>query len=190
MRGRKLGGCLIILVVAVLLLPLHAWAIFGCQLPCLPDDPGNFRGMWWGHHLSVATDMKLVSSGSNDTGERYYVRRGDILTYGDARLAYVQYGFWRDIYSSVSFGTDGLHNWQALKRACFENFQPWRQPDRRAEKFYWVGKHSAMTLQYDEANRIGQLYIYSKAIYERQLAFARGTGSATVSRGFWQRQAP
>lgn len=190
MRGRKLGGCLITLVIAVLLLPSHGWAFFGCQLPCLGDDPGNFRGMWWGHHLSVAQDMRLVGPGGNDFGELYYVRKGDVLTYGDAKLEYVQYGFWRDIYSSVTFGTDGRRNWLALKRACFDNFEPWRQPDHRAETFYWVGKHSAMTLTYDDATRIGQLYIYSKAIYERQLASARSNGLATSRRGFWQRQAP
>ncbi len=190
MRGGKLGGCLIALVIAVLLLPSHGWAIFGCQLPCLSDDPGNFRGMYWGHHLSVAPDMKLVGSGRNDFGEVYYVRSADALTFGDAKLAYVQYGFWRDIYSSVTFGTDGVRNWRALKGACFDNFQPWHQPDYRVETYYWVGRHSAMTLQYDGATRIGTLYIYSKAIYERQLAWARSAGLATESRSFWQRPVP
>ena len=180
------GGFLMIVVMVALLVPLNGWAIFGCQERCLPDDPGKFRGIWWGQYLGALKDMKLVNADRANAGEFYYVRRDDPLTFGDAKLEYVQYGFWRNLYSSVAFGTNGLQNWEALRRICFENFQRWQQPDKYVEKYYWTGRHSAMTLQYNEATGLGQLYVYSKVIYERQLALARSTGSAPISRGFWQ----
>lgn len=105
---------------------------------------------------------------------------------GDAKLEYVQYGFWKGIYSSVAFGFRGTENWEAVKSICFDNFERWHKPKRFIELYYWVGKHSAMTLEYNEIRSEGQLYVYSKTIYERQLARARGDGAGPRSdRGFW-----
>ena len=101
------------------------------------------------------------------------MHQGDILQMGDAKLEYVRYGFWKGLYSSVLFGTRGVKNWEALRSICFENFEPWHQPDWRVERYYWVGNHSAMTLEYNKTLDQGDFIVYSKTIYERQLAQER-----------------
>ena len=169
-----------VMVMSIFLLPSAGWtvcSIFSCPEDSLPDDPGKFNGLYWGQYLGELKDMRLAGYDPTSAGEVYYVNQGDILQLGDAELEYVRYGFWRRIYSSVLFGTRGAQNWEALKNICFENFRPWHKPDWRIERYYWYGKHSAMTLEYNETLYRGQLYVYSKTIYERQLG-AAGGGSA------------
>jgi hypothetical protein len=177
---------LMLTTIGVFLAPVVGRAgILGSSERSLPDDPGRFNGMWWGQSLGELKDMRLVSADPVNSGELYYVRPDDILQLGDAKLEYVQYGFWKGIYSSVAFGIRGVKNWEALKSICFENFGRWHKPDWRVERYYWVGRHSAMTLQYDQAMSEGQLYVYSKTIYERQLARERqGAGPRSGKKGF------
>ncbi len=180
--GRR--ALLAILLVFAFLAPANGSAfILTCGENCLPDDPGNFGGMYWGQYLGELKDMSLVSTDPR-TGESYYVRRGDALELNRIKLDYVQYGFWQDMYSSIAFGTKGVKNWQALREVCFRDFNPWHKPDSYAEKYYWVGKQSAMTLEYDPFYSTAQLYIYSKVIYERQLVISPEAG-AWVRKGWW-----
>ncbi|HUJ88939.1 MAG TPA: hypothetical protein VLX12_01990 [Syntrophorhabdales bacterium] len=161
----------VISVMAIFLSSTAGWA------DSLPDDPGKFNGLYWGQYLGELKGMRLVGYDPTKGGELYYVRQGDTAQMGGAKLEYVWYGFWRGVYSSVLFGTGGAENWQALRSMCFENFGPWHKPDWRIERYYWVGEHSAMTLEYNETLYEGQLYVYSKTIYERQLGEA-GRGAA------------
>ena len=178
---------LMLMAIGLFLSPVAGWAsILGSSERSLPDDPGRFNGMWWGQSLGELKDMRFVSPDPVNSGELYYVRPGDVLQLGDAQLEYVQYGFWKGIYSSVAYGIRGVENWEALKRTCFENFRSWHKPNRYVETYYWVGRHSAMTLQYNEVMSEGQLYVYSKVIYERQLARERqGAGPRSGKKGPW-----
>ena len=152
----------------------------------LPDDHGRFNGLWWGQHLGEFKDMRFAGYDSANAGEVYYFREGDLLQMGDAKLEYVRYGFWKDAYSSLVIGTRGVANWEALKRICFENFERWHKPDWRVERYIWVDEESAMTLEYNEALYQGRLFVYSKAIYERQLARAGGEKTGRQSNKiFW-----
>jgi hypothetical protein len=178
---------LVLMAIGVFFSPVAGRAsIFSAPENLLPDDPGQFNGMRWGQSLGELKGMRFVSPDPANSGELYYVRSGDVLQLGDARLEYVQYGFWKGIYSSVAFGFQGAGNWEAVKGICFENFERWHKPDRNVDRYYWVGKHSAMTLEYDELMSKGQLYVYSKTIYERQIARARAEGAGSRSgSGFW-----
>ncbi len=178
-------GLLMVMVISIFLLPAAGWAFVLSPENSLQDDPGKFNGMWWGQLLEEVKGMRLASHGPTNSGELYYIRQGDILQMGDAKLEYVQYGFWKGIYSSVAFGTKGAENWEALRNICFESFEDWHKPDMRVERYYWVGKHSAMTLEYDEALSTGQLYVYSKVIYERQLAQKRQGAGSRLNKRFW-----
>ncbi|MBP1729632.1 MAG: hypothetical protein H6Q55_61 [Deltaproteobacteria bacterium] len=151
----------------------HTVIPFQCYDGCFQNDPGNFRGMWWGQSLAEVKGMKYVASDPINVGESYYVKQGDTLELNGVKLEYVQYGFWKGLYSSVAYGTKGEKNWYALQQACFDNFSRWYQPDKAQQKYYWTGTHSAMTLEYSEATEAAQLYVYSKTIYERQLAATR-----------------
>ena len=180
---------LIAIVMSVFFLPTPAWSdcnILTCNEYSLPDDPGNFNGMWWGQYLGELKNMQLVSYEPSQYGEFYYTRQGDVLQIGDAKLEYVQYGFWKGLYSSFAFGTTGVRNWEALRNIVFENFGRWHKPDWRVWRYEWVGRNSAMSLAFDEATEEGQLYVYSKVIYERQLAEQRwATGGKKPYKRFW-----
>lgn len=161
-----------LLAHAVIPLP-HTIFPLQCWDGCLQDDPGRFGGMWWGQSLTEVKGMRYVASDPINVGESYYVRQGDVLELGGVKLEYLQYGFWNGIFSSLAYGTQGEKNWLALRQICFDNFGRWHQPDRTLQKYYWTGRHSAMTLEYNEATEAAQLYVYSKTIYERQRALAR-----------------
>ena len=183
-KGGLLMIAVMIMVIAVSLHPVAGWA--GSPENSLPGDPGKFNGIWWGQYLGELKDMRFASYDSKNSGELYYVRPGDVLELGDVKLEYVLYGFWKGIYSSFVFGVKGSGDWKGLKRICFENFESWHQPDRYVERYYWVGNHSAMTLEYNEAEDVGQLYVYSKTIYERQLAKERAWAGPQLRKGFWR----
>ena len=163
------------LAQAVIPVP-HTTLPFSCIDGCLQDDPGKFRGMWWGQYLGELKGMRFVSSDPKNLGELYYVKQGDTLELSGVKLEYVQYGFWQGLFSSVAYGTQGEKSWLGLRQACFDNFGRWYQPDKAQEKYYWTGRHSAMVLEYNFATESGQLYVYSKTIYERQLVAARKGG--------------
>jgi len=177
------------IAMSVFFLPASGWSactIFSCGEYALPDDPGKFNGMWWGQYLGELKDMRLASLEPSQYGELYYTRQGDVLQMADVKLDYVQYGFWKGLYSSVAFGTKGVRNWEALRNISFGNFGPWYQPDSRVERYEWVGRNSAMSLWYDFPMGEAQLYVYSKVIYERQLAQARwATGGKKPYQRFW-----
>jgi hypothetical protein len=177
------------IVLSIFFTPTLAWStctVFSCGEYSLPDDPGKFNGMWWGQYLGELKNMRPANLEPSQYGEFYYTREGDVLQMGDVKLTYVQYGFWRGLYSSLAFGTTGFSNWEALRNTAFENFGPWHRPDWRIERYEWVGRNSAMSLAYDEATGEGQLYVYSKVIYETQLAQARwATGGEKPHRRFW-----
>jgi hypothetical protein len=186
MKRRTIGQAHLLTIIAVIaacLGPATGSAfILTCGETCLPDDPGNFGGMYWGQYLGELKGMTLVSTDPK-AGESYYVRRDDVLELDRVKLEYVQYGFWQDMYSSIAFGTSGAKNWQRLKEICFRDYGPWRKSGRYPEKYLWVGRHSAMTLEYHPTYTTAQLYIYSKVIYERQLAISPEAG-AWVKEGF------
>ena len=177
-----------VVVVCIFLLPVAecaAWGITGSHESSLPNDPGEFNGIRWGQPLGGLKGMKLGSYDPRNPAELYYAREGDTLQMGDIKLAYVRYGFWKGLHSSRLFGVEGLSRWEALKAACFQNFEFWHKPDWRIERYYWVGDESAMTLGYDEVTSQGELYIYSKTIYERQLAQERRTTGGIPHSRFW-----
>ena len=72
------------------LLMIVAMVLCSCRSPgglCLaalsvvfPDDPGNFKGMWWGQYLGALKDMKFVNADRTNAGEFYYIKRDDLLT--------------------------------------------------------------------------------------------------------------
>jgi len=180
----------VVIVLSIFFAPTPVWSacstIFTCGEYALPDDPGKFNGMYWGQYLGELKNMRLANYEPSRYGEFYYTRQGDDLQMADVKLAYVQYGFWKGLYSSLAFGTTGVRNWEALRDICFANFGPWHKPDWRTVRYEWVGKNSAMSLRYDEATEEGQLYVYSKVIYERQLAQSRwATGGEKPQRRFW-----
>ena len=183
---------LLMIILMLMAIGVFSWPVAGrasilsSSENALPDDPGQFNGMWWGQSLGELKGMRFVSPDPTNSGELYYVRSGDVLQLGDAKLEYVQYGFWKGIYSSVAFGFRGTENWEAVKSICFDNFERWHKPKSFVDRYYWVGKHSAMTLEYNEIRSEGQLYVYSKTIYERQLARARGESAGPSSGArFW-----
>ena len=176
-----------IVLLALFLLPVvGSTSVLGSSQGCLSDDPSRCNGMWWGQYLGELKQMRFVGSDPTNIGELFYVSQGDVLELGDAKLDYVQYGFWREIYSSILFGTKGVSNWEALRSICFANLEGWHKPYRYIEKYYWVGKHTAMTLEYNETQSDGRLLVYSKTIHERRLA-SEGKGSQSRSSGrFWR----
>ena len=149
----------------------------------LPDE-GSFNGLRWGQYLGELKGMKFSAYDRRYPGELYYTHEGDPLQMAHVKLAYVQYGFWKGIFSSLVFGTEGRGNWEGLKDICFQNYGYWHRPDWRIERYYWVGTQSAMTLEYDEVTSMGELYVYSKDIYERELAQKQALTGARLNR-FW-----
>ncbi len=98
----------VIIVVSLFIMAADVWGdcgIFGCPEEALQAEPGEFNGLRWGQPLGDLKGMKFTAYDAYNPGELYYTREGDLLQLGDAKLQYVQYGFWRGMYSSLVAGT-------------------------------------------------------------------------------------
>jgi hypothetical protein len=97
----------------------------------------------------------------------YYTKKGDHLKMGEAQLAKVEYGFWKDKFAKVQINASGLENFDYLKRFLFEKYGTVDQSVRGA--YTWDGSVTQIVLRYDEATKTSSLTITSTKLSNQQL---------------------
>jgi hypothetical protein len=101
-------------------------------------------------------------------GIEIYIRKSDELKFGDAKLAGIQYGFWRGKFSDVRITVKGQDNWSALKKAAFARYGKGLQVTPNVERYAWAGPVTAIGLEYNETSQTGLLYLVSTEISKQQ----------------------
>ena len=156
------------------------------------SDPDGFRGIKWGTEISTLKDLEKVKQDkSSDSDLVWYTRKGDTLAIGEAKLENIFYSFWMGNFEGVWIDFKGGENFEALKKALFEQFgNPLesegsmkkmgkragreRSPTERAGTFYaWWGKNTEVWLSYSEDRHKGTLTINSRMISEERRAYEK-----------------
>jgi hypothetical protein len=151
------------------------------------SDPDGIRGIKWGTEISTLKDLEKVEQDkSSDSELVWYIRKGDTLAIGEAKLENIFYSFWMGNFEGVWIDFKGEENFEALKKELFEQFgKPLRSegsmrkmgkgagrersPTERAGTFYaWWGKNTEVWLSYSEDRHKGTLTINSRRIREER----------------------
>ena len=86
------------------------------------SEPDGFRGIKWETDISTLPDMKYFKTDPSFGGMKGYIRKGDKLQIGAAKLKRIEYDFWHGKFLGVLISTKGHTNWYSLKDAVFEKF--------------------------------------------------------------------
>jgi hypothetical protein len=156
------------------------------------SDPDGFRGIRWGTEISALGDMEKVEQDKSSSSDlAWYIRKGDTLAIGKAKLENIFYSFWMGSFESVWIDFKGDENFETLKKELFERFgkaleseELMKKTDREVprepppighgEEFYaWWGKRTEMTLSYSKERHKGTLYINSRTMREERKAYEK-----------------
>ena len=156
------------------------------------SEPDGFRDIRWGTEISTLGDMEKVEQDKSSNSDlAWYIRKGDTLAIGKAKLENIFYSFWMGNFESVWIDFKGDENFETLKKDLFERFgkaleseELMKKMDRRAsrepwtighgEEFYaWWGKNTEMSLSYSKDRHKGTLYMNSKAMREERKAYEK-----------------
>ncbi len=158
----------------------------------LRSDVDGFRGMKWGTEITSLRDMeKIEQEGSSFTDLVWYIKKGDPLTLGQAKLGNISYAFWEGSFESVWIDFEGDENLELLKKELFEQFgevleseELLKRIDKKArgeasaiehpEVFYtWGGKNTEISLFYSKGGHKGNLSFISKKVSEERRTYER-----------------
>jgi hypothetical protein len=140
----------VVLIFLFCLLPVSAFAF--------RNEPLGFRGIRWGTHLILLTDLKLY----HDEGIRrkVYERKNDKLKIGEAELEKICYIFDFGRFDSVIIHYASYLNHERLKKTLFEAYGEGQRPNESREQYYWFGVAVRIVLEYNEASEEGSI-VYS-----------------------------
>jgi hypothetical protein len=131
---------LLFVAVAALLLLFPG---FACPFP---NEPDGYEGIPWGTSIEVLPDMISLGASPKREGGRLYSRPGDILRFGRADLKSVEYEFVKEQFAGVIIKVSDLLNYVRLKEEVFRRFGKGTDLDKNAERFFWDGKSTRITL--------------------------------------------
>jgi len=130
-------------------------------------EPGGFRGIQWETEFSaVEKEMEYYKPEPGIKGMKTYLRKGDDLKIGEAKIERIEYAFWKGIFFGVTVSTIGHANWIRLKDAIFEEYGPGlkRNGSNNNDEYTWSGETAMMNLLYVESLDEGQLRILSRDV--------------------------
>ena len=154
----------------------------------------GFRGIKWGTEVTTLEGMEKVEQGKSSNADIvWYVRKGETLTFGKAKLENIFYSFWMGSFESVWIDFRGEENFDALKQELFERFgkvlesgelikktekEPLMERSRttrqgREEFYFWDGKQMEMWLSYSKDRQKGTLSVNSKKISEERRSYEK-----------------
>ena len=127
----------------------------------LGSEPDGFRDIEWGTNISTFSGM--ISKGSGMDGAKSYVKEGDILEIGGAKLEIIVYSFWEDAFFNAMIFSKDI---QSFEDTIFEKFG--KGHSLTNHNHFWAGEKTTMSLSY--VNGIGEFNMFSTKIYEKILA--------------------
>jgi len=154
-------------------------------------EPDGFRGIKWGTEISTLEDMERVKQDKSSNSDLvWYIREGDALTIGNAKLENIFYFFWMGKFESVWIDFKGDENFETLKKELFKLFGKALGSEEHAKKrhekagiepsktelgdFYtWWGKNTDVVLSYSKDRHMGTLDFRSTIISEERGAYEK-----------------
>ncbi len=171
-------------VKAILVLALMAGMLAGCAGPkqkhvFVPNEgaeivsfrpgsePDGFGGVKWGSEVSTQNGMLHYRFDPSHGGIEFFIKPSEPFRLGNAKLATVQYGFWKGKFYVGMVTMNGLSNWSAVKAAVFEKYGTGAKPFSNKEEYIWFGDDAVMALRYDDESKSGVFYIRSDALKQK-----------------------
>jgi hypothetical protein len=183
--------------------------LIGCFASTRPSkfrsEPDGFRGIKWGTEISTLKGMEKVEQDKSFGRDSvWYIRKGDTLTMGEAKLENIFYSFWMGSFESVWIDFKREENFMALRKELFEQFGKVRESEGNVEEmvkrtprqqssterpgaFYaWFGKSTEILLTYSEDRHQGALTMNSRKIREERRDYEKekGKNERMKERGF------
>ncbi|MBW1744662.1 MAG: hypothetical protein JRJ47_14740 [Deltaproteobacteria bacterium] len=118
------------------------------------NEPKHFRGIKWGAPVIGLSDMVLVLDGG---ALKAYVRKGDDMSMGEAKLDRLHYIFYKGRFYCVYLEFSGPRNFNRLREALVDWYGPGEEKRVPRNHFYWVGGTASVTLNYNESTEKGEL---------------------------------
>ena len=134
------------------------------RVACTTLRKDGFCDLQWGTKISRVDGLKKNQTISDLDDVVEYVRSGDILKIGDAKLKSINYAFWRDQLYTVTFWTKGYSNFTALRDEVFKEFGQGRKVNSTAERYLWSDTVSDIMLEYIRDGSYGMLWLRSKEL--------------------------
>lgn len=126
------------------------------------NEPDGFRGITWGTELAAnASEMSLTEESGI---KKFYMRKGDKLTIGDAKLTDVGYYYWNDKFAGAMMRTKGISDETALILALKTTFGEGSKPNRYLDKYYWYGATTTISLNCNSVSHDCMAFIRSTQI--------------------------
>lgn len=126
------------------------------------NEPDGFRGLKWGTRLSdVASALNFVEE---DSGVKFYSRKGDSLKLGDADVVAVKYGFWQDKFYTVQILYRGDTSDRLVRQHLFKEYGEGRSGTSReagATILGWGGYTASVLYKYFPSSTEGRVVISS-----------------------------
>jgi len=147
-------------------------------------EPDGFRDIKWGTDISTLPDMEYVRTDPSYGGVKRYIRKGDKLQLGAAKLERIAYGFWKRKFCNVLIYTKGFTNWYGLKETTFEKFGKGHQDNEFIEEYGWFGTKTWMRLEYNEFSEEGMLWMQSVEIKKQMEEWQKQKAKEGAETGF------
>lgn len=111
------------------------------------NEPDGFRGIAWGTPIAdVAHEMTQI--GPTRGKMKMYIRRGERLQIGAARLEGIRYFFRDDRLTGVHIrAANTVSDGTALRDAFFATFGTPHKPNRFIERYMWSGAKAHIVLE-------------------------------------------
>jgi len=115
------------------------------------NEPDGFRGIRWGSELKELEGFHEMITDPGYVNTEYYIREGDKMKIGGAKLSTIRYKFWQERLSGIRICTVGYENYLALLDACEARFgEATRVED--LDTHIWDGKVTRITLTYESTS--------------------------------------
>ncbi|MGD0077022.1 MAG: hypothetical protein ABSB91_00185 [Sedimentisphaerales bacterium] len=143
---------------------------------CAGTDPSRwdgFRGLKWATNIKDIKDHEAFFI-NDSNGFEFYGRSNDKLSFGNAKLKAIVYGYYKDRFCGVVITAKGYKNFTALKDAVFAYYGEGKQENKNIKKWLWVSvlgnsnKDIEMSLEYSESSEETRLTIAYNPIVEEQ----------------------
>lgn len=158
------------LAIAAALLLVTAAAV-AADGPELLDRQDGFRDARFGARIETFADMQPLGHGAA-LGTTFYVRPGDDLRFGGARLDGVSYGFFEGELYFVALFSSGKRNNDAVLAALRESYGPGHELEGDAPEVVWAGDRVVLHFRVDPATAMGMVGLTSLPVDRRAKAAA------------------
>lgn len=150
------------LIIALLFIPISGYT----QNIKALDAKNGFRDMTFGDHASKFDDLVPIEY-AKDSTTIYYTRSGDKLTIGAAEVT-LHYGFYKNMFSSVSIRTEGYQNSRSLLDALTEMYGRGYQSNRYIKDYSWSGKKVSIAYDENSITNDASALIWSRVLWKMQ----------------------